>query len=300
MPEKGNGSTSRLRKFSPVLLPIAATALVFLLVGSPSSDATTTTRRKGTRPIWKPVTSDRWLYQIGTADPAVDLCVEPVDGGPCVRPTVWVLDLYAADGITPNTRAVTSIHSRGGHAVCYVSAGSWENWRPDAKQFPAQALGNELAGWQGEKWLNIANQKPLLPLMRSRAKKCRRAGFDAIDWDNVDGYTNKTGFRLSGKDQRAYNLQLANIAHDQGLAVGLKNDVSQAATLEPSFDFVVNESCTIFNECELLAPFEKAGKAIVAIEYKTDPLEFCTRVSPRWSAMVMDRELSVRSWKPCR
>jgi endo-alpha-1,4-polygalactosaminidase (GH114 family) len=249
---------------------------------------------------WKPTTTDRWIYQISDPDPAVKICIEPVERGPCVRPTVWVLDLYAEDGASPNADAVKLIHSVGGRAVCYVSAGSWEDWRPDAKRFARQVLGRELAGWPGERWLNVRERTTLLPLMRDRAKRCRQAGFDAIDWDNVDGYANKTGFRISAKDQRTYNLALAKIAHELGLSVGLKNDLGQVAVLEPRFDFAVNESCATFNECRLLAPFEKAGKPIVAIEYNATSLDFCRRVGLRWSAMLMDRELTVRSWKPCR
>jgi hypothetical protein len=262
-----------------------------------------TARAASNRPSvdrWKPGTSDRWLYQISDPNPAVKICVEPVEGGPCVRPTVWVLDLYAEDGTSPNANAVKLVHSVGGHAVCYLSAGSWEDWRPDAKRFPKRVLGRELDGWTGEKWLNVREKAALLSLMRDRAKLCRQAGFDAIDWDNVDGYANKTGFRISAKDQRTYNLALAKIAHEQGLSVGLKNDLAQVAVLEPSFDFAVNESCAAFNECELLAPFGRAGKPIVAIEYNATPSDFCGRVGLRWSAMLMDRELSVRSWKPCR
>ena len=40
--------------------------------------------------------------------------------------------------------------------VCYLSAGSWEDWRPDAKSFPRTAIGEPLKGWPGERWADEA------------------------------------------------------------------------------------------------------------------------------------------------
>lgn len=42
--------------------------------------------------------------------------------------------------------------------VCYISIGSVENWRDDADDFPAEAIGNDYDGWEGEKWLDINNE----------------------------------------------------------------------------------------------------------------------------------------------
>jgi Glycoside-hydrolase family GH114 len=251
--------------------------------------------------VWKPRQSDRWLYQIGEAKPALDLCVIPFAGTPCVSPTVWVLDLYADDGITPNRKAVRSIHQQRGRAVCYLSAGTWENWRPDAEKFPSGVLGRELSDWPGERWLDIRQVKTLEPLLRSRANACKKAGFDAIDWDNVDGFTQESGFNASADDQLAYNRMLADVAHQLDLSVGLKNDLTQVRALQPHFDFAVNEQCAKFQECDLLVPFSAAGKAVVEIEYSIGQQIVCPIANRRgWSAMTMVRELSASSWKPCR
>lgn len=32
-----------------------------------------------------------------------------------------------------------------------------EDWRDDADDFPAEAIGNDLDGWGGEKWLDVTN-----------------------------------------------------------------------------------------------------------------------------------------------
>ncbi len=250
---------------------------------------------------WIPTRQDRWVYEIGRAVPRLDLCAKPWSGGRCVKPTVWVLDLYAADGATPNTEAVRAIHRRRGRAVCYVSAGSVEEWRPDAAAFPESATGQPLEGWPGERWIDIRQRALLRPLLAARADRCASAGFDAIDWDNVDGYTQQTGFPLRADDQLAYNRMLASIAHERRLAVGLKNDLAQIPALVDTFDFAVNEQCAEFGECGLLVPFFRAGKAVVQIEYAATPETFCsTPNTRRWSAMLADRDLEGVVWLPCR
>ena len=115
---------------------------------------------------WHPSTQARWQYQLqaspgfdATGGIDVDVSSAPKHGGAVVHPTVWDIDLYVdpkleGNPITPNTEAVDAIHARGGHAICYVSAGSWENWRGDADSFPASVKG-KTNGWPGERWLDI-------------------------------------------------------------------------------------------------------------------------------------------------
>ena len=47
------------------------------------------------------------------------------------------------------------------------------------------------------------------------------------DPDNLDGYTNNTGFNLTEQHQLGYNKFVANEARKRGLSVGLKNDLNQ-------------------------------------------------------------------------
>ncbi len=47
--------------------------------------------------------------------------------------------------------------SKGLFPVGYFSAGSYENWRSDKGSFPTAALGKNLDGWAGEKWLDVRN-----------------------------------------------------------------------------------------------------------------------------------------------
>jgi len=122
--------------------------------------------------------------------------------------------------------------------------------------------------------------------------------FDAVDPDNVDGYANPTGFDFTDDDQLAFNRWLAEGAHERGLGVALKNDLGQIPDLVAWFDFAVNEECFQFDECDLLAPFVDAGKAVLAIDYAGDE-EVCSRAEARGlSLLFKDHDLTA-SGHPC-
>ena len=148
-----------------------------------------------------------------------------------------------------------------------MSAGSSENWRPDFKNFPKSVLGKNMDGWVGEKWLDIRNITALGPIMTARLDQCKAKGFDAVEFDNVDGYSNASGFSLTNNDQLKYNIFLANEAHKRGLTVGLKNDLDQVSVLSNYFDFAVNEQCFQYGECSALKPFIAKGKPVFNVEY---------------------------------
>ena len=63
--------------------------------------------------------------------------------------------MYDIDLFDNDVAAVAALHAQGSVVICYISVGSWEDWRPDAGQFPSEVLGNDYEGWPGEKWLDI-------------------------------------------------------------------------------------------------------------------------------------------------
>jgi hypothetical protein len=250
----------------------------------------------------------RWQYQLqpmaqfaSTGGVNVDICAVPSTGGPCVRPAVFDFDLYDVDAVTPNTTGTAAVHARGAKAICYVSAGTWEDWRPDAGQFPASVKGSK-NGWPGERWLDIRQTSVLIPIMDARVAKCRQAGFDGVEWDNVDGYSNRSGFPLTAADQLAYNASLANLAHQRGLTVAIKNDVEQLTDLAPYFDYAVNEQCQQYRECGGYdGPFIGAGKAVFQVEYKLSVAKFCPMANAaNRNAILKDFDLFDTPYTPCR
>jgi len=94
-------------------------------------------------------------------------------------------------------------------------------------------------------------------------------GCDGVEPDNVDGFTNNTGFNLTAGDQLTFNRTIANEAHERGLSVGLKNDLDQISDLITFFDFQVNEQCHEFEECAALDGFIAAGKPVFNAEYES-------------------------------
>jgi hypothetical protein len=172
------------------------------------------------------------------------------------------IDAFATPAAT-----VARLHAHGQHAICYVDVGSWERWRPDAKRFPKSVLGRP-NGWPGERWLDVRRLSVLEPIMLRRFTICARKGFDAVEPDNMDGYENPTGLRISAAQQLVYDRWVARSVHALGMAVFEKNDPEQAAKLQPSFDGVLDEQCNQYHECGSFRPYLRVGKPVLDAEYK--------------------------------
>ncbi|MGQ9794709.1 MAG: endo alpha-1,4 polygalactosaminidase, partial [Anaerolineae bacterium] len=200
---------------------------------------------------------------------------------------VFNLDLFDTPPVI-----IQALRKRGIFVMCYFSAGSYEDWRPDAHRFPAEVLGNPMEGWPGEQWLDIRRLDILGPIMEARLDLAVEKGCDGVDPDNVNGYENDTGFPLIGQDQLVYNRFLSTAAHRRGLAIGLKNDIEQAADLVSDFEWILNESCFSYGECDYLLPFKEAGKPVFVIEYDREPGEICPQAKRLgFNALIKHREL---------
>jgi len=180
--------------------------------------------------------------------------------------TSYKVDIYDIDLFDTDSELIDELHEQGKKVICYFSAGSYEEWRSDAKNFPQELLGNDLDGWPGERWLDIRDEK-IKQIMQQRLDMAKDKGCDGVEPDNVDGYTNNTGFSINSDEQLVFNKFLANEAHKRGLSVGLKNDLEQIDQLELFFDFAINEQCHIYEECYYLQPFIKSKKPVFNIEY---------------------------------
>ena len=180
--------------------------------------------------------------------------------------TSYDVEVYDIDLFDASASLIRSLKESGKRVICYFSAGSWEDWREDNRSFPPEVLGKALDGWPDERWLDIRSDL-LRPIMRKRLDLAVEKGCDGVEPDNMDGYTNDTGFDLSGADQLKYNKFIANEARKRGLGVGLKNDLDQIGELEPFFDFALSEECHIDGDCDRLAPFTEANKPVFNAEY---------------------------------
>jgi hypothetical protein len=231
---------------------------------------------------WVPTVGTEWQWQLhGPIDTTVDA-------------PVYDVDLFEVD-----RAVVEELRAAGRKVICYLSAGSHEDWRPDAVRFPAAVMGKELEDWPGERWLDIRRLEVLEPIMAARMDTCRAKGFDAVEPDNVDGYVNESGFPLNAEDQLRYNRMLARLAHDRGLGVALKNDLGQVEDLVADFDFAVNEECVTYDECQELVPFIHAGKAVLHVEYSLPLSDVCPVTQPlSFSSMRKPLDLTAPR-EPC-
>ncbi len=178
----------------------------------------------------------------------------------------YAVDIYDIDLFDTPAGTIASLKASGKKVLCYFSAGSSENWRPDFTKFSAASLGKK-NGWAGEKWLDIRS-KNVADVMLTRLDLAVKKGCDGVEPDNVDGFSNKTGFPLKAGDQIVFNRWLAKEAHARGLTVALKNTGDLANQLVDSFDLAINEECHAYQECDQLAVFTKQGKPILNAEYK--------------------------------
>jgi len=202
--------------------------------------------------------------------------------------------VYDIDEEYNSASTVAALHAQGKTVICYVDVGVYENYRPDASSFPASVIGSKDAGWNGSFWLDIRQQSILLPIMQKRFQVCKDKGFDAIEPDEIDGYSNNSGFPLTYADQVSYNTAIANLAHSMGFSVGLKGDIDQVKDLWQVFDWTLNEQCFQYNECAPLSQyFVNNGKAVFQVEYSTAVANFCsTALVDKYNAMKMPLNLN--------
>jgi hypothetical protein len=252
--------------------------------------------------------------------------------GRTVAPTVFDIDILQdgkcyspQDYSVLNYAAVQAIHVRGARVIGYIDAGTAETWRPDFPEMQAFdqscdgcLFGNPLSHFPDEYWLNITTnakgtnpntgklqttRRFLLDEMQTRLKEARLIGVDAIEFDDVDGWQGGSGLGITAQDQLQYNARLANMAHRMGLRVGLKNDLSQASTLQPYFDFAINEQCFQYHECRTLRSWPKHGKAVFNVEYDSKPKSFCPKANSHrydFNSIGKTDDLFDLPYEPCR
>jgi len=232
-------------------------------------------------------------------------------GNPAMTPTVYDIDGFSNPATTvAQLHGLPPVNGVSTKVICYVDVGTWENWRPDASQFPAALLGAS-NGWPGEKWLNISPDGPdyatLQTLMLARFRMCRDNGYDAVEPDNIDGSENTTGFTITTAENNAYDEWVANAVHSLGMTVAQKNYGDQSQTLAPYFDFAIDEQCYQYSECSSYAPYYSASppKPIFEAEYKSQPSVFCavqnTFGAPGvFNAVYFDLNLDGNTRIPCR
>jgi hypothetical protein len=259
----------------------AVSLMASLLLLAPAPGCWTDRLPPPVPPPWPNGPAPTWQWQLsGEIDPTVDA-------------EVFVLDPFAASADLTHR-----LRQRNRRLVCYVSAGIYEETRPDASRFPGATLGAS-AGPGGRRWLDVRQWDALRPILADRFRLCRGKGFDAVVPADVDGYLRSSGFPLSFDDQLLFDRRLAALARSIDLSPGLGDDVSQVAALAPDFDFALNEECVRLRQCDRLLPFTDAGKPVFHVEYEGTTAEFCT-ISLGYGFSSIRKDRGLGAWRaPC-
>lgn len=254
--------------------PLAAAALLLVLAcAAPSAAAPG---------WWTPPRQLTWFWQLQGK----------IDNGHAVA-------AYDVDGFETEAFEVAALHAQGKHVICYIDVGTAENFRPDYKDFPKAVLGRS-NGWPGERWLDVRRLDVLEPIMAERFRMCREKGFDAVEPDNIEAFSNRSGFPVTAAQQLEYDLWIAGEAHSLGMAILQKNDGEQSVQQEPYYDGALNEQCNRYRECSLYRPYLEAGKPVLNAEYGQKTAKFC----PADDAAGMmgarfGKSLNGRRFEPC-
>ncbi|CAG8956296.1 hypothetical protein HYFRA_00003676 [Hymenoscyphus fraxineus] len=199
---------------------------------------------------WKPTTGTKW--QIVLKQPLTNFDANVA---------VYDIDLFENQKET-----VDHLHDLGRKVICYFSAGSYEDFRPDSDKFQQNDYGRELVGWPGEKWVNT-DSPSIRSIMKSRIQQAAQLGCDGIDPDDIDGYTADTGFPLSTTTATSYLNYLIDEAHALNLSIGLKNAAELVESMKDKMQWSVNEHCVTFHECDKFRGFVGMGKPVFHVEY---------------------------------
>lgn len=234
---------------------------------------------------WHPHPHMAWNYVIAEHNIKTD-----------IHGNMFVVDLFDVP-----KNIIDELHRNGIKVICHFSAGTKEDWRTDAGQFPSDGLGASNKNWTDETWVDIRNIQ-VRRIMRERIEHANRRHCDGVDPENVNGWEqNRAGLHLTPNDQLDYNRYLAHVAHANGLAVGLKDDVSQLSHLVVDFDFAINESCLENHTCDLYEPFFRAGKPVFHVQYVNSireghqrKEEICSNRPPNMNTLI---KVKMDNWK---
>ncbi|MFK0403396.1 endo alpha-1,4 polygalactosaminidase [Microbacterium sp. NPDC090225] len=202
-------------------------------------------------------------------------------------------------GIVGRDRAAEP--AEGVYSICYVNGfqtqpGELDLWDDDLllqrdgapvfdPDWPDEALVDTSTSAQRER---------IAALVIPWIEGCADAGFDAVEFDNLDSYTRSDG-ALTLEGNLALATLLVDAAHGAGLAAGQKNAAEDAAVLqdEAGFDFAVTEECAAYEECS--AYTDVYGEAVIDIEYSDElprPFaEMCADDESPASMVLRDRDL---------
>jgi hypothetical protein len=195
----------------------------------------------------------------------------------------------------------------GKYSICYINGyqaqpeeASW--WQSNHRDLLLTKGGSYVidGGWN-EILLDIttaAKRSALVAVMEPWIAGCAGAGYQAVEFDNLDSWSRSQGL-ITQAHALAYAQLLVAATHARGLAVGQKNglDLGAAGRTTAGFDFAIAEECADYTmdggapECQ--GYVNVYGDNVIVIEY--DDAHFqqaCTRYGARLSIVERDRDVT--------
>ncbi|KAK6503568.1 hypothetical protein TWF481_008582 [Arthrobotrys musiformis] len=206
---------------------------------------------------------------------------------------------YDLDLFDNSLSFIASLKLKGYKIICYFSAGSYEDWRPDSKNFTKEDYGEAMDGWEGEWWVDT-NSENIRSITSERIALAQSKGCDAIDPDNINGYQNPTGFNLTEEDAVSFVEFMAGEAHGRGMAMGLKNGGAIVDQVVEFTDFCVQESCVAYNECGPYRRFLEYNSPVFHLEYPDESemtvAEICSPKNGAQGFSTLIKHLILDDW----
>ena len=198
------------------------------------------------------------------------------------------------------------------YSICYVNAFQTQAnesgvSRPDElgnwpRRLVLRKLGDD-PHWGGEYLVDLSTAAKRMAAAnweQQMLEACAKAGYEAVEFDNLDSWTRFDGTPLArkvpfGKRQAfAFASLLADRAHALDMAVGQKNVAEMKAhdARRIGFDFAIAEDCARYHECDRYTRLY--GDEVIAVEYKR-PLfqKTCAEIGDRVSVVLRDRLVSI-------
>ncbi|MFI5426453.1 endo alpha-1,4 polygalactosaminidase [Aeromicrobium sp. UC242_57] len=207
---------------------------------------------------------------------AVALAASPVTLPPTAGPADYQLGgaYPPASKVQIVTRDRTDAPAAGVYSICYVNSfqtqpGRLGWWKTNHPSLLLRDKNRRLVrdrNWPDEVLLDLRTSKKraaLARINRTWFDRCQRAGFQAVEPDNLDSWTRSR--KLIKKSQAVrYAKRLVRQAHRSKLAIAQKN-APQLSRSGIGFDFAVAEECEVYREC---GRYTRAyGTRLIEIEY---------------------------------
>jgi hypothetical protein len=202
-------------------------------------------------------------------------------------------------GVAIVSRDRTAAIAPGLYNICYVNgfqiqpdeAAVWQSQRAELILRTANGSPVIDAEWN-EMLIDIstaAKRTQVAAIAGEWITGCHRAGFDAVEIDNLDSYTRSNGL-LSQDNAVAMMRAMSDAAHAAGLAIAQKNSTDLVARkAELGTDFAVAEQCNEFSECD--AYRAGYGDHVLVIEYARTAFDAGCAAFPALSIVLRDLEL---------